>query len=174
MSNAIDRTRKIPVMTSLFAGVLVTALSAAPGIAVAADGSAPMQVAQAQQKAAPKQAQQPADPTERQLAELQKRLAIPPAQQPQFDAFAQVVRQNSKEMDALSQPDQQKTARNAVEDLRSSAQMAQAEADGLKRLQQPLEALYASLTDQQKRTADQLLSNAGDNQAPAQAQPRKR
>ena len=49
---------------------------------------------------------------------------------------------------------------NAVDGLRTAASFAQTEADNLKRLVPALEALYASLSEQQKRAADQLFSSA--------------
>jgi hypothetical protein len=162
-------------------GAALMLLSGFAATGAAADTSTQLRLAQAsppagqRQAAPPRQAQQPpADPAEAQIADLQKRLKITQAQQPQFDAFAQVVRQNSQEMNALMQQEQQNANRNAVEDLRASAKMTQAEADGLKRLLPALEALYASLSDQQKRTADQFMSNSGANQPPPQQPPRKR
>ena len=56
---------------------------------------------------------------------------------------------------------------NAVEGLRTAASFAQTEADNLKRLVPALEALYASLSDQQKRAADKLFSAAPSSGAPA-------
>lgn len=176
MSHAIDCLG--PAAVRGVGGALLMLLFGFAATDAAAQTSTPYQVAQASPPAGPKagsrQAKQPpADPVEAQISDLQKRLKITPAQQPQFDAFAQAVRQNTQEMNSLMQQEQQKTARNAVEDLRISVLVAQAEADGLKRLLPPLEALYASLSDQQKRTADQLLTNAGPPQQQQQP-PRKR
>lgn len=177
MPHAIDRLGRPASFLSCMArglgGAVLMLLFGFAGTAATADTSTQFQLAQAGQRQAapPRQAQQPpADPAEAQIGDLRKRLKITQAQQAQFDAFAQVVRQNSQDMSALMQQEQQNTNRNAVEDLRTSAKMLQAEADGLKRLLPALEGLYASLSDQQKRTADQLFSNA----PPPQQQPRKR
>ena len=59
-----------------------------------------------------------------------------------------------------------------MEGLRTAASFAQTEADNLKRLVPALEALYASLTDQQKRTADQLFNTAPPSGSPPQGAPK--
>jgi periplasmic protein CpxP/Spy len=178
MSHPIDR----PLRAALAIGLAVAVLGLPSGIAGASEapgsGDA-FRLAQAgpgaprggaPQKAAP-QAQAPGQPPgdqgEQQITELKKRLAITPQQQPQFDAFAQVMRQNAQAMEQMMQQDQQSPNRNAVEDLKAAVKTAKAEADGLERLLPPLQALYDSLSDPQKKTADQVLaSGAGADQAP--------
>lgn len=183
MPYAIDRLARPAVVRGL-AGALLMLLFGLAATGAAAQGSSDFRLAQASppagQKAGPPQrqgqpAQPPANPIDGQIADLQKRLNITEAQKPQFDALAQAIRQNAQAMDALMQQEQQRQPRNAVEDLRASVKLAQEEADGLKRLLPAMEALYASLSDQQKRTADQLLGHAGQqNQPPQQQQPRRK
>ena len=79
-------------------------------------------------------AARPADPVEAQLGEIKKRLNITAAQQPQFDQFASVVKQNAQAMEALMQKAAQSAEKSAVEGLRTAASFAQTEADNLKRL----------------------------------------
>ena len=161
--------------------VLGTAIAGTPlaGALAAENAATPeFRLAQAGQKAPPKaQAQQPAPQEqgiEAQISEMKKRLNITPQQQPQFDAFAQAMRQNAQTMEPLMQQ-QQSTSHSAVEDLKAAAKFAEAEADSLKRLVPPLEALYGALTDQQKKVADQvLMASAGGDQPPPQPQPKKR
>jgi len=176
MPDAIDRLAR-PAATRRLAGAAAILLLGLAATGASAQGPAEFQLAQAAQKqGAPQRqaqpAQPPANPIDGQIAELQKRLAITEQQKPQFDAFTQVVRQNAQTMDTLVQQEQ-KTPHNAVEDLRSSAKIAQEEADALKRLLPAMEALYASLSDQQKRTADQLLGSQ-QNQPPPQQQQQRR
>jgi periplasmic protein CpxP/Spy len=176
MSHPTDR----PLRAGL-AIALGMALVGAPLGGVAAgnlSGSAEFRLAQGAPKAgAPKaQAQQqaPEQGVERQISELRKRLNITPQQQPQFDAFAQAMRQNAQTMEPLAQQ-QQGASHNAVEDLKAAAKFAEAEADALKRLLPPLQALYDSLSDQQKKTADQVLvASAGGDQPPPPPQSKKR
>lgn len=140
---------------------------------------AEFRLAQAAQKAPPKaQAQQQAPQEqgiERQISELKKRLNITPQQQPQFDAFAQAMRQNDQTMEPLMQEQQQGANRNAVDDLKAAAKFAEAEADALKRLLTPLQSLYDALSDQQKKVADQVLvAGAGGDQPPPPPKAKKR
>jgi protein CpxP len=176
MPDAIDRLAR-PAAVRRLAGAAAMLLLGLAATGASAQGPAEFQLAQASQKqGAPQRqaqpAQPPANPIDSQIADLQKRLKITDAQKPQFDAFVQVVRQNAQTMEALVQQEQ-KAAHNAVDDLRSSVKIAQEEADGLKRLLPPMEALYASLSDQQKRTADQLLGSQ-QTQAPPQQQQQQR
>ena len=177
MPDAIDRLAR-PAAVRRLAGAAAMLLLGLAATGASAQGPAEFQLAQASQKqGAPQRqaqpAQPPANPIDGQIAQLQKRLAITDAQKPQFDAFAQVVRQNAQTIDALVQQEQ-KAAHNAVDDLRSSVKIAQEEADGLKRLLPAMEALYASLSDQQKRTADQLLGGQQNQPSPQQQQQPRR
>jgi protein CpxP len=174
MSHPTDR----PLRAMLAVGLGIAVCGLPLGLAAAAEiaSSAEFRLAQgapskaaAPQRGAP-QAQAPAQQgepgIEKQIADLRKRLNITPQQQPQFDAFAEAMRQNAKAMETMMQ-EQQSPSRNAVEDLKAAAKFAEGEADGLKRLLPPLQALYDSLSDQQKKTADQVLvSNAGADQPP--------
>ena len=169
MSHTTDRTGYAAAAKGLAVALLITLLGLA-GTCAAADDAAQFQLAQAKsppnagaKAGGPQSAAQPAggnQDVERQIADLNKKLKITAAQQPQFDAFAQVVRQNSQAMDALTQQQQPNQSPNAVEALRASIQLADAEAEGLKRLLPVMQSLYDSLSDQQKRTADQTFGNA--------------
>ena len=129
MSHPTDRPLRAALVLALG-----TALIGVPvGVAAAADtaSNAEFRLAQAAQKPPPKAQAQPAPQEqgiERQIAELKKRLNITPQQQPQFDAFAQAMRQNAQTMEPLMQ-EQQPGNRTAVEDLKSAAKFAEAEAD---------------------------------------------
>jgi protein CpxP len=104
---------------------------------------------------------------------LQKKLHITAAQQPQFDAFAQVMRQNAQAMDAAMPKQEQNRSTNAVEALRTSAQLAEAEAEGLKRLLPALQTLYDSLPDPQKRLADSVMGQPAQGDERQGARPKK-
>jgi periplasmic protein CpxP/Spy len=137
--------------------------------------SAEFRLAQAAQKAPAKPQAPQEQGIERQIGDLRKRLNITPQQQPQFDAFAQAMRQNAQTMEPLMQEQQQSAKRNAVDDLKAAAKFAEAEADALKRLLTPLQALYDALSDQQKKVADQVLAaGAGGDQPSPPPQAKKR
>src|SRR5262249_20791174 len=164
------QSRKGSLMFQSF--VRVSAAAAALGAALmvvspAAD-SAAVQLEQAPGAGGPRgqaPAQSGGGQVDRQIADLKKQLKITPQQEPQFDAFAQAMRSNAQDMDQLMR--QQPGQLNAVEDLKQTQQVAEAQANGLKRLLPPFQALYDVLSDQQKKTADQVLGGGGPGPGPA-------
>ncbi len=159
-----NRLARPAALRALAGAVLLLSLG------VAADWTTAQAQSPAGQK--PAAARPAGDPVEAQLGDIKKRLNITAAQQPQFEQFASVVKQNAKAMEALMQTAAQGAEKGAVEGLRTAATFAQTEADNLKRLLPALESLYTSLTDQQKRTADQLFNTAPPSGSPAQAAPK--
>jgi hypothetical protein len=110
------------------------------GVAAPPPGERPLLLAQAPA--------QPAPNVEANIAQLHQRLQIAPAQEPSFEALANVMRQNARMM---SSPPP--AAANAVEGLRLAIQYGQQEIDGMRRLLPALQALYASLSPAQQQTA---------------------
>jgi periplasmic protein CpxP/Spy len=101
-------------------------------------------------------AQAPAPPetnVETNIAELHQRLQISAAQEPQFEALANVMRQNARTMSGASPPSNP----NAVEGLRLAIQYGQEEINGMRRLLPALQALYTSLSPTQRQTADMIF-----------------
>ncbi len=79
------------------------------------------------------------------------------------------MRQNALEMDKLAAQHPQGGKPNAVDAVRAGQQFAQAEAEALGRMLPPLEALYDTLSDQQKHVADRVLASGPEQeQLPAQ------
>ena len=98
------------------------------------------------------------DRTEARIQDLQARLKITPAQEDLWNKVTQVMRDNAKTMDTLSQARFEKVkTMTPVEDLKSYSEIAQAHADGLKNFIPVFEALYASMSDEQKKDADSLF-----------------
>lgn len=95
----------------------------------------------------------PGPNVETNLAQLHQRLAIVPAQEPLFAAFANIMRENARAMPAAPPPGNP----NAVEALRLAIHYEQQDLDGMRRLLPALQALYASLSPTQRRTADQVF-----------------
>lgn len=179
MPYALDRRERCATPRAIAGAVLMLS------IGIAADSA----TAQTQNRSQPTQAQSPAgqrpgaaqrqtqptaNPVDAQLGEIKKRLNITAAQQPQFEQFAAIVKQNAQAMESMMQKEAQKAERSAVDGLRTAASFAQAEAENLKRLVPALEALYASLSEQQKRTADQLFNSGPPSGSPPQGQPQGR
>jgi len=95
---------------------------------------------------------------ERHIAGLQRRLKITPAQQPQWDTFTAVMRQNASHMEAMQRARADKVATmTAPEDMRSYAEVVRAHADDLQRLVPAFDGLYAAMTPEQKATADRTF-----------------
>jgi hypothetical protein len=98
------------------------------------------------------------DRTEERIKELQGTLKITPAQEELWNALALVMRDNAKTMEALVKARAEITApMNAVEDLKSYGQITEANAEGLKKFIPAFEALYNSMSDEQKKNADVLF-----------------
>jgi periplasmic protein CpxP/Spy len=173
MSYAINRAARTATALGL-AGALIALPLGVAGTGAAAADPAKFQLAQgasAPQRAPgkpPEAAPAQGNEIESQIADLQKKMRITTAQQPLFDAFAQVMRQNAQALDAAMRQQEQKGWTTAVDDLRASAQLAEAEAEGLKRLLPAFQSLYDSLPDPQKRLADTAMRQpAPGNEAPA-------
>jgi protein CpxP len=125
-------------------------LTIAAGSEIAAAG-VPAQVLLAQAQPAPPQPQN----IEANIASLHQRLQITPAQEPQFNAVANVMRENARaEASAPARPAANATA---VDDLRAFIRYSEVELAGYRRLLPVLEALYATLSPIQRRTADAVF-----------------
>lgn len=95
---------------------------------------------------------------EQHITELHRQLHITAAEEPQWSAFAQVMRENAAHMEQAFQSRAQQGANmNALDDLRSYAAVAQAHAEDMQRLLPAFEALYGSLSPQQRKTADEVF-----------------
>ena len=102
------------------------------------------------------------DRTEARIKDLQTKLKITPAQEDLWKKVTEVMRDNAKTMDTLIQARFEKAkTMNTVEDLKSYSEITQAHADGLKNFIPAFEALYASMSDEQKKDADTLFRYGG-------------
>jgi protein CpxP len=108
---------------------------------------------------------------ERRITDLHSKLHITADQSQQWDQFAQVMRDNAKQMDQGYQQRAEKLASmSAVDNMQSYAQIEQQRAQDMQKLVPAFQTLYASLSDQQKKTTDQLFRNyAASTQAHRQA-----
>jgi len=101
-----------------------------------------------------------AERVEDRIKTLHDKLGITPQQEPQFGAVAQVMRDNAAATDAAIQKRHENTATmTAVEDLKAYQQIADTHSQGLQKLIPAFETLYASLSDEQKKTADDLFGH---------------
>jgi protein CpxP len=95
---------------------------------------------------------------EQHIRELHAQLRITPAEQPQWDQFANVMRDNARDMN------QQFTARreqfltmNALQNMQSYEKIADAHAQHLQQLVPAFENLYNAMPESQKRLTDQVF-----------------
>jgi periplasmic protein CpxP/Spy len=97
---------------------------------------------------------------DRRITDLHGKLHITADQSQQWDQFTQVMRDNAKQMDdAYQQRAEKLGSMSAVDNMQSFAQIEQQRAQDTQKLVPAFQALYASLNDQQKKTADQLFRN---------------
>jgi protein CpxP len=102
---------------------------------------------------------------EHRINELHAQLRITPAEQQQWDQFANVMRNNAREMDRIfTQRAQQLGAMNAVQNMESYEQLAEAHAQHVQKLAAAFRGLYDAMPEQQKQLADQVFhANAEQN-----------
>jgi hypothetical protein len=97
--------------------------------------------------------------TEGRIAFLKAELAITDAQAPQWTAFADALRGASKSMlESMTSMMQAGMPSNAADRTDAMVKMMAARLDSLKTIAAAEKALYAVLTDAQKKAADELLS----------------
>ena len=96
--------------------------------------------------------------TEAQIKELQDALKITDAQEVLWNNLTQVMRENAKEMDALTKDRAEATkTMNAVERMKFHSQITEARLAQEKKLIPPFEALYAGISDEQKKVIDTIF-----------------
>ncbi len=97
------------------------------------------------------------DRVEARIRELHSKLKITPAQEAQWNAVAQVMRDNAKHMEDLTKARAAKANMNAVDDLQSYSDIIAAHDEGIKKFIPAFENLYSSMSPEQKKTADELF-----------------
>jgi periplasmic protein CpxP/Spy len=165
-----------PAARGLAAAVIGAALLAGSAAAATADhSSTPLLLAQATPaapapSAAPapapepsatptKKRRTPTDRVELRIKELHSELKITPEQEPQFDAVAQAMRDDAKGMeDAIAQRREAKSM-TAVDDLKAYQAIADAHSQGLQKLIPAFQALYDTMSPEQKKNADAVFSH---------------
>ena len=168
------------ILCNHLASVAVVALLAMPGAALAQSTQSPgtqvttppppanMASPMAGRPVAGKSAE---ERVENRIKELHAQLRITPAEEPQWNQFAEVMRENAREIDqALTQRAQQFSTMNAVQNLQSYGQLAEAHAQRVEKLVPAFENLYNAMPEQQKQLADQVFrGNAEKHIGAAQA-----
>jgi len=98
------------------------------------------------------------DYTEAQIKQLQGSLNMTEAQKELWNNLTQVMRENAKDMDALTKERAETTKpMNAVEHMKFHSQITEAHLDQLNKLIPPFEAFYDSMSDEQKKVTDTIF-----------------
>ena len=101
---------------------------------------------------------------EEHIADLKVRMRITPAQQRPWDVFTGIMRQNAQHQEALHAAGA--TARSATDMLRAYAATVQGHADDMQRLVPAFDALYATMTPDQRAAADQVFQQFVEHHRP--------
>ena len=113
-------------------------------------------------------------PVEARIKDLHKRLKITDAQKAQWDALAQVMRDNAQAMEDLQKQRVSDTqSMSAVDVVKSYGSVIEAHEAGMKKFIPAFEALYNSLSDAQKKIADSLFRSRARTAAKKEAKENK-
>jgi len=144
----------------LFTHPAVRAASVAVTLLGAIALASPSFAASDSQQAMASTAAEPAGSTavEARIKDLHRRLHITAAQQPQWDNLILVMRENAQAMtDLQKQRAMDAQSMSAVDVIKSYESVIAAHEDGMKKFVPPFEALYNTMSDAQKKTADSLF-----------------
>lgn len=104
------------------------------------------------------------------IRSLHARLHITKAQEPQWEAVATAMRDNAEDIDRMVRERNAKIrTMNAVENLQTYAAIADAHADGLKKLVPAFDNLYQSMSPAQKKNADAVFRAIAEHYAQRRA-----
>ncbi len=105
---------------------------------------------------------------EKHIKDLHATLKITPAEESQWNQVAQTMRENAKELDrAIDKRDANVGSATAIDDLNSYAEVAQAHANGVKKLASAFSGLYSTMSDDQKKEADEVFRHHGHGSSKA-------
>ena len=145
------------------AGLLATALVAgAAGAATLAPSSsaAPVLLAQADAAATAKPHKSHQERVEERIKRLHEQLKITSAQEPQWSAVAQAMRDGAQSMDAAIKQRIEARGSSAIDELKAYQGIIDAHAQEVQKLIPPFQALYDTMSDDQKKTADELFAHS--------------
>jgi protein CpxP len=145
----------------LIIAVLVSTFAFGSAIAQSPDSSAsPHASANATSSAMAKADAKRDDAVEHHITDLHAKLKITPAEESQWKEVAETMRDNAKDMDkAIDKRSAALANATAVDDLNAYADIAQAHANGVKKLAKSFSGLYSMMSDDQKKEADEIFSH---------------
>ena len=112
------------------------------------------------------------DRVETRIKQLHGQLQITAAQEPQWNAVAQAMRDDAQAMQsAIAQRRQTRGSATAVDELRSYEQVTETHVAGLQKLIPAFQALYDTMSPEQKKTADAAFRHQGRGSHRTMAKP---
>jgi protein CpxP len=154
--------------TAAIVGLSGFAFAATAAPPAAGDPTAVRPAATASGQTKPAAGRSMAGQIEQRITDLHAKLQITPAQQQPWDQFAQVMRDNARSMDDTFQHRVQALpGLTAPENMQSYATVATTHAQDVQKLVPAFQALYATMSDSQKRLADQAFRDGANHGAPA-------
>jgi len=103
---------------------------------------------------------------EQHIGQLHTQLGITSVEQPQWEQFAQVIRDNAARMTStLTARSSAASTMGAEDNMQSYAQLAQVHATNMQNLASAFQALYISFTAQQKQRADGVFRTSAETVA---------
>ena len=97
---------------------------------------------------------------EKRIDDLHAQMKITSQQQPQWDAFAQTMRDNATKTDqAFHDRAHKLPSENADDAMKSYADLTETHADNMKKLSSAFSDLYSALSPEQKQIADAMYRN---------------
>ncbi len=140
---------------TLTTAVIVGTALILPSAAIAQASPAPAAKTMSTKKSTPAN-----DAVEVRIKSLHNALKITPAEEAQWQAVADVMRDNAKTTGALiEERTANAKAMTAIDDLHSYEAIAEAHVAGVKKLIPAVDALYANMPDAQKKNADAVFSH---------------
>lgn len=99
---------------------------------------------------------------EKHIKALYVAFKITAAQESQWHDVAATMRENAKALDrAIDKRAANSASATAIDDLNSYADIAQVHANGVKKLASAFSGLYAAMSDDQKKAADEVFTHRG-------------
>ena len=164
------------IMSNRLASVAVAALLCLPTAALAQSSHAPASAGPEGARPAAAQSsplgghpvagRNAKERVEQRIKELHSQLRITPAERLQWDQFAQVMRDNARDMDqAWLQRADQFHSMNAVQNMQSYAQISEQHARHVQKLVLAFQTLYGAMPDEQKQLADEVIRANAEGQS---------
>ena len=145
----------------VIAAVLVSTFVIGAAVAQTPDQTAsPRAIANATPSAMAKSDAKRDNAVEQHITALHAQLKITAAEESQWKEVAETMRENAKDLDrAIDTRDAKAASATAIDDLNSYAAIAQAHANGVKKLASAFSGLYSAMSDDQKKQADEVFSH---------------